>query len=121
MLKPQLIEPDASFFASASTSRSKLLVNLGGRIPVRVRLQQTRGIKARLVKPEKLRSSIRSDWRLQDLVESSQGSIAIRLLFQANALLEQRLIVPVAGVVGAASKLIVSLNGSSVVFGIARA
>src|SRR3954464_13487180 len=84
---------------------------------MRIVLQQARCIEAGLVVPKKF--TLRSIWTrflFDDFVKSSQRIFPVSELFQANALLKERLVTPMRRSVFLASKLIINASRAVIVF-----
>src|SRR4051812_30067161 len=96
MLQSQLTQASPGFLAPTPTGRDKFLVNLGCRIPVGATFQQSGGVETGFVIPKKLRRPIAPRRGIEHLKESRQRAFRICFLLQADALLEQRLVMPMA-------------------------
>ena len=92
------------------------MVNDGGRLPLRVILEQSRRVKTSFVIPEKFTLPRNEGFLLDDFVISREGIVPVVQFFETNALLEKRLIAPMRGSVLLRRELIVNLDGAFVVF-----
>ena len=92
------------------------MVNDGGRLPLRIILEQPSGVEARFVIPEEFALPTKQGFLLDDFVKGREGIVPVVQFFETNALLKKRLIAPMGRSVLLRRELIVNFDGALVVF-----
>src|SRR5882724_4769118 len=115
MLQSKIGKTGFCFFATAASGSSEFLIDGSGRFPLRIFLQQARGVKSGLVMPEEFAPPIWTPLFLQYFIKRGKRIGALAFLLQTQSLFKQCLVAPVNRLVLIGSELIIEFDRTLII------